>query len=152
MLPQLNLPDANLKLKAPATPNGRPQVWDVCRKQYVSLTPEEYVRQSFIAFLVNVLGYPRERTAVEASVNVNGQKHRADIVIYDMDMNPLMVVECKAPAVQISQKTLDQALRYNTQLGVRYIVLTNGLQHYCFGVTDGKIEVLLQIPPYEKGV
>ncbi len=152
MLPQLNLPEANLKLKAPATPNGKPQVWDECRKLYVSLTPEEYVRQSFLSYLINVLGYPRERTAVEATVNVNGQNHRADIIIYDLNMHPLLIVECKAPTVQISQKTLDQALRYNTQLGVKYIVLTNGLRHYCLGVGPQNIVILPQIPLYLKGV
>ncbi|MDO4460865.1 MAG: type I restriction enzyme HsdR N-terminal domain-containing protein [Bacteroidia bacterium] len=151
MLPLLNLPEANLKLKAPTTPKGKPQVWDVCRKQYVTLTPEEYVRQSFLSYLLNVLGYPRERTAVEAALNINGQSHRADIVIYDINMSPLLIVECKAPTVQISQKTLDQALRYNTQLGVKYIVLTNGLRHYCIGVDSQKYSILSHIPPYLKG-
>lgn len=150
MLPQLNLPDANLKLKPPTTPKGRLQVWDICRKQYVSLTPEEYVRQSFLSYLINCLGYPSSRTSVEATVNINGQSHRADIIVYDLEMHPLMVVECKAPTVLISQQTLDQALRYNTKLGVKYIVLTNGLKHYCLECNQSDITMLSQIPPYSK--
>lgn len=151
MPPKLNLPEIELKLKAPATPKGRPLVWDFCRKQYVALTPEEYVRQHILSYLINNLGYPKERTAVEALVNVNGQNQRADIIIYDIEMRPLMVVECKAPGVQISQSTLDQALRYNTKLGVRYIILTNGMRHYCLGVRGEEMSILRQIPPYKEG-
>lgn len=152
MPPKLNLPEIELKLKAPTTPKGRPLVWDFCRKRYVALTPEEYVRQHILSYLINNLGYPKERTSVEAVVDVNGQNQRADIIIYDIEMRPLLVVECKAPSVQISQETLDQALRYNTKLGVRYIILTNGMRHYCLGVDGQKISILQQIPPYEKGV
>ncbi|MCF0190205.1 MAG: type I restriction enzyme HsdR N-terminal domain-containing protein [Marinilabiliaceae bacterium] len=122
------------------------QVWDSCRKSYVTLTPEEYVRQSFISFLVNTLGYPAGRTSVERILMVNGQRQRADIVVFSKDMSPFMVVECKAPSVSISQKTLDQALRYNTQLGVHYLVLTNGLTHYCVDMQAEKPKMVSTFP------
>lgn len=127
-LPKLNLPPAELKIKES---EGMTKVLDPYRKRYVKLTPEEYVRQMFLRYMTNQLNYPIGLTAVEHEVVINTLKQRADIVVYDREAKPLIIVECKAPHIEITQTVFNQALRYNTRLGVRYIVLTNGLNHYC---------------------
>ncbi|MBE6339873.1 MAG: type I restriction enzyme HsdR N-terminal domain-containing protein [Bacteroidales bacterium] len=146
----LNLPPIELRTRTDA--QGRTDVFDPYRKRFVRLTPEEEVRQTFLGFLTNYLGYPAGRTAVEHPVNVNGLHQRADIVIFDKAARPYMVVECKAPHIKITQATFRQALRYNTQLGTRILVITNGMQHFCALLTDkGDATMLSEIPPYTEG-
>lgn len=145
----LNLPPTNLRTRTDA--RGRIDVFDPYRRRYVRLTPEEEVRQTFLNYLTNHLGYPAGLTAVEHSVEINGLHQRADIVIFDKMARPFMVVECKAPHIKITQDTFRQALRYNTQLGTRILVITNGMQHYCAQLTDdGGARMLSQIPPYTR--
>lgn len=143
---QLNLPPAPLRI---AEKEGLSKVFDPYRRKYVRLTPEEYVRQTFLNYLTNYMHFPLGLTAVEHMVVINNLRQRADIVVYDTQMKPLLIVECKAPTVKITQRTFDQALRYNTRLGVRYIVLTNGLQHYCAEVVSNtEVYMLSQMPDY----
>ena len=146
----LNLPPANLKIMEI---DGLTKVFDPYRKKYVKLTPEEYVRQNFLAYLTNHLRYPYGLTAVEHEVVINNLRQRADIVVYDTSGHPLLIVECKAPDVEITQNDFDQALRYNTRLGVRLLVLTNGLRHYCALINQSdngtNVTFLKEIPPYE---
>lgn len=134
-LPKLNLPPAELKI---VESEGMTKVLDPYRKRYVKLTPEEYVRQMFLRYMTNHLRYPLGLTAVEHEVVINNLKQRADIVVYDRGGSPMMIVECKAPHIAITQEVFNQALRYNTRLGVRYIVLTNGLRHYCAEISRGE--------------
>lgn len=147
---QLNLPQADLRI---TTEDGLTKVFDPYRRKLVKLTPEEYVRQTFLAYLTNWLHYPAGRTAVEHLVKINTLRQRADIVVFDRLMQPYLVVECKAPSVPITQSVFEQALRYNTRLNVKYLIVTNGLQHFCADVADAANVVFLKnIPPYDGGI
>ncbi len=125
---QLNLPSVSLKYR---TENSKQLVFDVIRKKYVVLTPEEWVRQNFIHYLINHLKYPPGLIAVEAVVKINSLNQRADIVVYNRKGKPVMIVECKAPKIKVDNKVFEQAARYNLSLGVDYLLVTNGLKHYC---------------------
>lgn len=127
--PRLNLPDCPLKVRPGA--DGKPQIWDPLRSRYVALTPEEYVRQRFTAWLASELHYPLPLMANEVSLNLNGLHRRADTLVYDRHGDPFMVVEYKAPQVPVTQAVFDQAVRYNIVLGAPYLAVTNGLNHYC---------------------
>lgn len=122
---RLNLPEADLRLRRVG---DTVQVYDVVRRRYVALTPEEWVRQHFLHFLIYTLGYPRCRMAVEKSLMLNGCARRADIVFYSRDMKPDIIVECKAATVPITQEVMDQAVEYHMSLGGRIICLTNGVK------------------------
>ena len=126
--PKLNLPKVVLKTKLV---RGTIQVFDVVRKKYFKLTAEEWVRQQFIHYLNNHKNYPLGLMGVERMVSYNDLKIRADIIIYNTKGNPYMIIECKAPNVNITQGTFDQISRYNIKLKVRYLVVTNGRQHFC---------------------
>ncbi|MBP5341613.1 MAG: type I restriction enzyme HsdR N-terminal domain-containing protein [Bacteroidales bacterium] len=108
--------------------DGRREVLDPVRRRWVTLTPEEWVRQLTIAMLHERYGYPLELMQVEGAITVNGQSRRCDIVTYSRDGRPRMIVECKRPDVPLTQKVCDQACRYNTVLQVPYLLLTNGKQ------------------------
>lgn len=143
---QLNLPPADLKI---VDDKGMTKVFDPYRGKYVKLTPEEYVRQSFLSFLTNYCHYPLALTAVEHLVEINGLKQRADIVIYDRSYRPFLIVECKATSVPITENVFQQALRYNIKLGVRYLVVTNGLKHFCAEIKEGRVQFLREVPAWE---
>jgi len=146
-LPQLNLPIVVLKTKLV---EGTTQVFDQVRKKYLVLTPEEWVRQHFIHYLNQEKNYPLGLMGVEQMVKYNGMQTRADIVLYTTDGKPNMIVECKAPNVKITQDAFNQIAKYNFKLKVRYLVLTNGIQHFCCQMdyeTNG-IKFLEEIPSY----
>ncbi|MDR2909769.1 MAG: type I restriction enzyme HsdR N-terminal domain-containing protein [Bacteroidales bacterium] len=124
---RLNLPECPLKIK---NKNGKFMVFDVIRKKFVVLTPEEWVRQHFIHFLVREKRYPQALVAVEKQLIENSQFRRFDLLAYNRKGEPLLIAEFKAPGVNITQKTFDQVVRYNMSLKVRYIVVSNGLQHF----------------------
>ena len=132
--PELNLPPARLRLQRRG---GIVHVWCRVRRCWLVLTPEEWVRQHFVHYLTEVRGCSPELIAEEYPVNVAGQPQRADIVVFASDLKPLMLVECKAPEVKISPAVLDQAVRYNAEVGASTIVLTNGLEHYAYALRDG---------------
>lgn len=126
--PVLNLPKAELRLRM----NGnRPEVWDGLRKKWLVLTPEEWVRQHFIRFLTFDRGTDPYRIVQEHGLDIHGFKRRADIVVYSRQAEPLLIVECKAPHITVTQDVFDQVAQYNIQLGVPYLVVTNGMEHYC---------------------
>ena len=125
---ELNLPDYTATIK---TSGGKTLILDIIRKKYVQLTPEEWVRQHFIHFLVNDKKVPATLIAVEKKLRLNLLEKRTDIVVFDNLLQILMIVECKAPSVKINQETFDQIARYNMALNANYLVVTNGLQHYC---------------------
>jgi predicted type IV restriction endonuclease len=145
---QLNLPPFEAKI---STEKGKSKIFDVVRKKYIVLTPEEWVRQHFIHFMLNS-GYPASLMAVERLVVVNSLRQRADIVIFNRTGNPAMIVECKAPSVELDNKTIWQAARYNIPLGVKYLVITNGLKTYCIRTENSKNQqkVLEKLPLFEE--
>ncbi|MEO5984959.1 MAG: type I restriction enzyme HsdR N-terminal domain-containing protein [Ferruginibacter sp.] len=110
---------------------NKEQVFDPFRKKWVILTPEEWVRQNFMQYLVKVLNYPASLIAIEKEILLNEVKKRFDIVVYDKATRPFMVVECKEMNTQLNERAFLQAIRYNTNMQARYIVITNG--SYCFG-------------------
>lgn len=111
--------------------NGKRFCFDALRKKWVSAGPEECVRQQFVSFLVSELKYPRGLIKVEHPLTFNKLSHRSDIVLYNRCGKPLMIVECKAPDVPITQATMNQASRYNITLQVKYLAVTNGVQTFC---------------------
>lgn len=124
----LNLPKADIKI---SLRQGKRYVFDALRKRYVALTPEEWVRQHFVHFLIAYKGYPDALLANEISLQLNGTTKRCDTVLYDRTLHPRMIIEYKARHVDITQKVFDQISRYNMALHVDYLVVSNGLQHYC---------------------
>ena len=147
MFPSLNLPEFELKKKQ--TEKGD-FVFDIIRKKYVLFTPEEYVRQYFIRYLIDVKHYPKGLTSVEKQLEFYNLKKRTDIVMYDKKGKVEIIVECKAPGIQISQLTFDQIARYNMNFKAKYLIVTNGLQHYCCqpDYTTGTYTFLKEIPVY----
>lgn len=124
----LNLPAFPIKVD---NRDGRAVVFDVIRRRYVALTPEEWVRQHFVHFLLEHKGYPQALLANEVQVQLNGTKKRCDTVLYRRDLTARMIIEYKAPEIVITQKVFDQITRYNMVLKVDYLIVSNGLQHYC---------------------
>lgn len=124
----LTLPPFEYKLRKQ---NGMPVIFDVIRRKYVALTPEEWVRQHVIHYLIEKKRYPRTWIAVEKEIDLYGLKRRFDIVCYDKKSEPCLIVECKAPTVALSQSVFDQVFRYNLVLAAPYVAITNGVTHYC---------------------
>ena len=124
---ELNLPFYNITLKEE---NGKQFIYDDIRKKYLSLTPEEWVRQNFIKYLISEKNVPASLIVIEKGLKLNELSKRADILIYK-DSSPILLVECKAPKVKITQDTFDQISRYNLTFKVPYLIVTNGLNHYC---------------------
>ena len=144
---QLNLPPYNYKI---ITKDKGDYIFDIIRNKYISLTPEEWVRQNFISFLINEKSYPKGRIGNEISMLQNGIKRRADSVIYDIYGEPLMIIEYKAPEIKITQQVFEQIVRYNMVLRVKYLIVSNGLSHYCCKIdySTNKINFLKEIPDY----
>lgn len=106
-------------------------ILDVIRRQYVALTPEEWVRQHFVHFLIEHKGYPQSLMANEVQLKLNGMSRRCDTVVYDRALRPRVIIEYKAPSVSITQRVFEQICRYNIVLQVDYLIVSNGLAHYC---------------------
>ncbi len=124
---QLNFKDYNFTIKKN---NGNTLIFDIVRKKSVILTPEEWVRQHVVHYLINELGYPLGLIAVEKSMLINSQLKRFDVVVHNKIGQPMILIECKSPSVKITSKTLDQASNYQQFLKCEYAMLTNGLTHY----------------------
>ena len=124
-------------------------VWDPLRKKSVRLTPEEEVRQWFISVLHEGMKVPEHMMMSEVSLTWNGLDYRADLVVYDRQAHPLLVVECKRPEVELTQEVVDQAIRYNNALDVRYIVITNGLKTFMFERGSDGFGFVEQAPQWE---
>lgn len=145
---QLNLPDYPIRLSGT---QEHPSIFDILRRKYVTLTPEEWVRQHFIHFLINQKNYPVTLLANEIKLQVGNKTLRADSVLYDRELRPRMIVEYKAPHIPITQKVFDQISTYNMLLHVDYLVVSNGLQHYCckMDYDNQKYLFLEDIPDYQ---
>ncbi len=144
----LNLPpfEANIKKM-----DGMVKILDVLRRRFVALTPEEWVRQHFVHFLIGHKGYSPTLMANEVAVTLNGMSRRCDTVVYRQEeLKPLMIVEYKRPDVNITQKVFDQICRYNMVLEVEYLVVSNGLRHYCcrIDLQGGTYTFLEDIPTF----
>lgn len=146
--PRLNLPSAQLELRPGES--GRAEVYDCWRQRWVALTPEEWVRQHFVSMLVAEKGYLSGRIANEISITLNGTTRRCDTVVYDGAMRPVMIVEYKAPDVQVTQRTFDQIARYAMVLRAPYLTVSNGMRHYCcrMDYEAGRCEFLKDVPDY----
>ena len=125
---RLNLPEYEINV---VERDGKRMIFDFLRRKYVALTPEEWVRQHFTHFLVSQKGYPKTLLANEAQLQIGDKHLRCDTVLYNKEMQPLMIVEYKAPQIQLQQKTFDQIAAYNLLLHADFLVVSNGLQHYC---------------------
>lgn len=128
--------------------DGKTKVFDPIRKIYCTLTPEEEVRQKTLYYLVEIKKYPAGLIAVEYSIKVNNLPKRCDIVVFNKSGLPEMIVECKAETIPITQKVLDQAIRYFSGLNVNYLLLTNGKTMFCYhiDIENKKIEAMREIP------
>ena len=144
---KLNLPIYSIKLKKEG---NKTLVFDPIRKKHIVLTPEEWVRQNFIQFLIQEKNYPASLMAVEMEINLLNTKKRCDIVLYNNKGLPHMILECKAPSIKISQDTFDQIARYNMTLKTDLLVVTNGLQHYVCMMDhqNQRYHFLKEIPNY----
>lgn len=127
-LPSLNLPDYPVKIRREGE---RLRIWDTLRSKYVALTPEEYVRQRFTSWLINDLHYPAPLMNNEIVMNLNGTRRRCDTLVFNRHGGHFMIVEYKAPDVNITQEVFDQIARYNMVLHADYLVVSNGIRHYC---------------------
>jgi hypothetical protein len=130
---KLNLPEVNFNTQTNS--KGKTEVFDIIRRKYISFTPEEYVRQSFIHFLVDHKNFPPSLMAVEKALKVNNMTKRTDIVQYNKMGKAIIIIECKAPHIKIDENTFSQAAMYNMKMKVDYLIMTNGINHYC-----GKID------------
>ncbi|MDZ7743631.1 MAG: type I restriction enzyme HsdR N-terminal domain-containing protein [Bacteroidota bacterium] len=143
----LNLPDFKAVVR---TKDGKDEIFDPIRKKYVRLSPEEWVRQAFVAYLILTKNYPAGLMAIEKEIVFNKQKRRPDIVVFKNDLRPLLAVECKAPEVKITQEAFDQLIRYNSVIQVKYLLVTNGLQHFCceMDYTGDSYRYLREVPDF----
>ena len=144
----LNLPGYEAKIREK---EGKREIFDRLRRCYVALTPEEWVRQHFVNMLIEHKGYPATLTANEVSITLNGMMRRCDTVVYDKNLRPIAIVEYKAPTVKIDEKVFAQIARYNLVLKVDYLIVSNGLQHFCCKMDYEKnsYSFLREIPAYD---
>lgn len=145
---RLNLPPYATKIRQTA---GRSMIFDDLRRKYVALTPEEWVRQHFVHYLTEHLGYPASMMANEVELAVGQKRLRCDSVLYGMQAEPRMIIEYKAPTIALTQKVFDQISVYNMLLHVDYLMVSNGMQHYCckMDYEHQKYLFLKEIPNYE---
>lgn len=146
---RLNLPQYEIKIKQQ---NGKTLILDTLRRKFVSLTPEEWVRQHFIHFLTEHKGYPASLIANEIELTCGQKKLRCDSVLYDSQARPRMIMEYKAPTIAITQKVFNQISVYNMLLKVDYLVVSNGLQHYCcrMDYANNSYSFLKEIPDFSE--
>ena len=146
---QLNLPIFQPKLKKA---KGEVLIFDQIRKKYLMLTPEEWVRQNFLNYLINHKGYPLSLMENEAIIKLNNMTRRCDTVVYNNHLKPLVIVEYKRPEVEINQQVFDQIVRYNIVLRVDYLIVSNGLSHFCckMNYDNQSYSFLEDVPEYEE--
>jgi type I site-specific restriction endonuclease len=145
MQTQLNLPSYNLK-------TNETHIWDKLRKKFVLNTPEEWVRQNFIEYLISDKKYPQGRMVSEYLVKYNGMNKRCDIALFDETLKAQVIIECKAPKINLSESTFYQIAKYASVLKAPLLILTNGLEHYCAKIDNqtGEIKYLRQIPSFQE--
>lgn len=146
---QLNLPNFDYKIK---NEENQKFIFDIIRKKYILITPEEWVRQHFIHFLINQLSYSKGLLKVEGGLRYNRLSKRSDILVYDRNASPFMLIECKAPEVKISQAVFEQAALYNKTIKAEYLTITNGLRHFCCKIDheNGSYSFTKNLPPFSE--
>jgi hypothetical protein len=146
---ELNLPKYEIQLRGT---REKPEIFDFLRRRYVKLTPEEWVRQHFVHWIVEHKGYPKGLLGNEIELQVGEKKLRCDSILYDSNAHPVMIIEYKAPTIALSQKVFDQISAYNLLLHVDYLVMSNGIEHYCCQMDYERncYYFLQDIPDYEK--
>ena len=146
---KLNLPEYPVQTK---TEDGYEWIFDRFRKKYIVLTPEEWVRQHFLNYLVNELNYPKELIKVEGGLKVNRMIKRTDIMVYSRAAKPFLLVECKSSKVALSGKVFSQLSVYNQAVKAQYLVITNGLKHFCCGIdyTSNSYKFQPHLPVFEE--
>ena len=142
--PTLNFPPVHLRARRGT--NGRTEIFDTVRGRWLVLTPEEWVRRHVVEFLRNECGYPPQLIVEEYPIPLNGMAQRADIVVMNSEAKPEFVVECKEPGVKIDDEVLRQVVRYNSVLGCKYIAMTNGIDTFCFEISDNGYVALDHFP------
>ena len=144
----LNLPAFQYKIKHI---ENKAYIYDILRKKFIQITPEEWVRQHFVNYLIGYLSYPKQLIANEVSIRLNSTSKRCDTVIYSKTLQPQVIIEYKSPEIDLSQAVFDRALRYNMVLRVKYIILSNGIKHICCKIDydNNKYIFLPDIPKYE---
>ncbi|MCK9156057.1 MAG: type I restriction enzyme HsdR N-terminal domain-containing protein [Paludibacteraceae bacterium] len=142
---ELNLPKYSFKIKES---EGKKCIFDRCRRKFVALTPEEWVRQNMVEFLIKEKEYTPSLIGNEVTVKMNNMQKRCDTVIYDRSGMPILIIEYKAPHIEITQKTFDQIAMYNFKLKVNYLIVSNGINHYCCKIDyeNQKYHFLQEIP------
>lgn len=147
---KLNLPAFDYRLSR--GDDGVDRIYDSLRQKFVALTPEEWVRQHFVNFLITDRRFPRGLMANEVSLKLNATARRCDTLVYSRCGRPLAVIEYKAPSVCVSQAVFDQIARYNGVIGAPYLIVSNGVSHYCcrFDEAGGKYNFLRDIPFYDE--
>jgi len=143
---RLNFPDYAFSVRQPE----KPEIFDPIRKRYVALTPEEWVRQHVIRYLLENKGYPSGLLSVEGSVRLYNTKKRYDIAAFSRDQRPLVIVECKAPEVPVNDKVVDQVIRYNMALPAPYLMITNGLVHIFLKMESNQCIQINEIPDFSQ--
>ena len=148
-LPVLNLPPVNAPLRRDEdSRRGGLEIYDCLRRKWVALTPEEWVRQHFVQFLISEREFPEALMANEVALTLNNTARRCDTLIYTRNLKPLCVVEYKRPDVAVTAKVFDQIARYNGVLKAPYLIVSNGLHHYCARYTDSGYTFLRDIPSF----
>lgn len=146
MLP-IEYPNYNFRFK---TEGNTRYIFDEVRKKWLVFLPEEWVRQNFIQYLIQIKNYPSSLIAVEKGIQLGELKKRCDIVVYK-EAKPWMIVECKSSRINLSEKTIHQIFRYNITLQVPYLAITNGHQNYAVKLQDGRLHSLAELPDWEMG-
>lgn len=146
---RLNLPQYEAKIQHN---NGKREIFDDLRRCYIALTPEEWVRQHFVHMLIEQKGYSPALMANEVAITLNSMNRRCDTVVYDKELKPRAIIEYKAPTIKIDSKVFAQIARYNLVLHVDYLIVSNGLQHYCcrMDYTNNSYTFLNEIPAYSE--
>ena len=146
---QLNLPQYYFRI---TEREGTEMILDPLRRKYVKLTPEEWVRQNFVQYLINEGKYPRGLLGIEVAFRFNKLKRRVDILVHDRSGKPILIVECKSPDVEIDDKVFEQIATYNMSYKVPYLIVTNGMHHYACKIDHKamKFDYLMVIPLYEE--
>lgn len=144
----LNLPPYDVKLRGT---REKPEIFDFLRRRFVALTPEEWVRQHFTHWLVEHKGYPQALLGNEIELRIGEKRLRCDTILYNKVLEPRMIIEYKAPSVAVTQKVFNQISTYNLLLHVDYLIVSNGLQHYCcrMDYERGRYEFMQEIPDYQ---
>jgi hypothetical protein len=142
----INYPEPSFRRKKE---NDRELLFDPHRKKWLVLTPEEWVRQNFMQYLVQVQRYPATLIALEKEIWLGELKKRFDILVYNKEHKPWMIVECKGPGITLNDETVHQALRYNISVPAEFIIITNGRYSYGWQKKDGRLEVITELPSWK---